>query len=796
LTVPDISNPTDPVILGSTLVTSNTDPNRVGSGTPSDAFGGMAVALGGGLFAVSGTLQGGKAVIELVNINDPSNLVTAAVAAPVDVHRMATANGELYAATQDGLLIYNIGTLGAVPVTASVEVPNGTGVRVAAGSFNVAPTQIVTSTNFDTLVWNLTLSNATTLTWQSTVSDLQAGESRGVTDGATIDFVSQGTPGTLALPSAYVNGAQIIGLDPAAQTVQPAAPATYTVSLFNPSSQAITYDLSVQGVPSRWVNLPASVTVAAKGTDSETLVLSSDPFSSIGDHGFAVTADAADGASQSVLGTLTLAGAPAVSPQTEAHRVVADLTPSQATAGQGTEARFIVQVTNTGSADDTFSLAAAGLPRGVTASFAETTINVPPGAGNFRDVALTLTSQKGTAPGRYPFMVAVASTSDTATSGTARGTLAVTAGGVAVTLNPPSGAPGSQFQATVTNTGMVADTFKLALGGPAALVASLATTRVTLAPGASQAVSISTGAVNFAVPGTLSLLAAATSTTNPAVAAGATAGLTVPATRSMTAAFQPASQTLSKPGTASFVLMVHNTGNTEDAYTATIMGTSGPVTATLIGLDGVPVQTIPIFRLPALATGAIVLESALSTAGTGTVTVLVKSLTDGTISTVTVATLETQTTSTTSTTSTSGPKVIDVKRYGYHMMPTTLVLTFDEALSAITADDAKDYWIIGPAGRRIAVKSAVYDATTDTVTLHPRERVNIHHRYELVINGTSAGAVANTQGQNLGSNSDGSGSNYKGSLTWRNVVFDPPWPKKPRRTTSRTTHAKPRRSDH
>jgi hypothetical protein len=121
--------------------------------------------------------------------------------------------------------------------------------------------------------------------------------------------------------------------------------------------------------------------------------------------------------------------------------------------------------------------------------------------------------------------------------------------------------------------------------------------------------------------------------------------------------------------------------------------------------------------------------------------------------------------------------VIDVKRYGYHMIPTSVVLTFDEALTAITADDPRNYWIIGPAGRRIEIKSAVYNPTTDTVTLRPRERINLHHRYELVVDGTSAGAVANTFAQKLGSNSDGRGSDYKGSLTWRNVVFDPPWPR-------------------
>ena len=57
---------------------------------------------------------------------------------------------------------------------------------------------------------------------------------------------------------------------------------------------------------------------------------------------------------------------------------------------------------------------------------------------------------------------------------------------VSLTLTSGSGAPGSTFQMTVLNTGTVTDTYNLTLAGPAALVASLATTTVTLAPGTYQ----------------------------------------------------------------------------------------------------------------------------------------------------------------------------------------------------------------------------------------------------------------------------------------------------------------------
>jgi hypothetical protein len=181
---------------------------------------------------------------------------------------------------------------------------------------------------------------------------------------------------------------------------------------------------------------------------------------------------------------------------------------------------------------------------------------------------------------------------------------------------------------TVTNTGTVTDTFDLALGGPAALVASLGTSKVTLGPGASQQVTITTQPVNFAVSGSLPLFATATSEGNPAVQAGATAALTIDTTTGMTASASPGVQVLPVPGTTSFLVLVNNTGNLEDAYTATITGTTGPVTANLMGLDGQPAQTIPTFRLPGLSTGALLLQTDLSATGPGKVNVQVQSLTD------------------------------------------------------------------------------------------------------------------------------------------------------------------------
>ena len=98
------------------------------------------------------------------------------------------------------------------------------------------------------------------------------------------------------------------------------------------------------------------------------------------------------------------------------------------------------------------------------------------------------------------------------------------------------GVPGDTFELTVTNTGTVTDTYNLTLGGPAALVSSLAqTTTMTLAPGASQTITITTGAVNFAAAGSFELMAIAASQTVPTVQSAATATLTIPSTSGLTA---------------------------------------------------------------------------------------------------------------------------------------------------------------------------------------------------------------------------------------------------------------------
>ena len=78
-------------------------------------------------------------------------------------------------------------------------------------------------------------------------------------------------------------------------------------------------------------------------------------------------------------------------------------------------------------------------------------------------------------------------------------------------------------------------------------------------------------------------------------------------------------------------------------------------------------------------------------------------------------------------------------------MPTTVVLTFDQALDPATAQDVHDYRIVSPQGQRMEVTRAVYDAARHTVTLHFAERLSIHHPYSLTVIGTGRQGLINSE---------------------------------------------------
>jgi Bacterial Ig-like domain (group 3)/Right handed beta helix region len=121
-----------------------------------------------------------------------------------------------------------------------------------------------------------------------------------------------------------------------------------------------------------------------------------------------------------------------------------------------------------------------------------------------------------------------------------------------------------------------------------------------------------------------------------------------------------------------------------------------------------------------------------------------------------------------------GPTVVAVKRFGIHTQPTALELSFKDGLDPASAQNLSNFKIVGPDGHAVRIGSAVFDAATNTVMLHPTRRINLHHTYRLTVIGTGPHGVTNTEGIPLdGGNAGQPGSNYTGTLTWRNVVWAP-----------------------
>ncbi len=121
----------------------------------------------------------------------------------------------------------------------------------------------------------------------------------------------------------------------------------------------------------------------------------------------------------------------------------------------------------------------------------------------------------------------------------------------------------------------------------------------------------------------------------------------------------------------------------------------------------------------------------------------------------------------------SGPQVTGLSRYGFHASPTSIVLTFNGALDPATAQDPANYRIVlvGRGNRAVRVVAAAYDAATNTVTLTPAQRLNLHWTYRLTVNGKLPTGVTGATGVPL----DGAGANQPGTdfvanITWKNLT--------------------------
>jgi len=124
-----------------------------------------------------------------------------------------------------------------------------------------------------------------------------------------------------------------------------------------------------------------------------------------------------------------------------------------------------------------------------------------------------------------------------------------------------------------------------------------------------------------------------------------------------------------------------------------------------------------------------------------------------------------------------GPTVANVQRYGYHHQATSIVISFNDALEAASAETLSNYSLVGPAnkhgkgGHPISIGAAVYNAASNTLTLSLTQPWNLHQRWTLTINGTGPNGVKNTAGVLLdGAGDGGAGTNYVTTLTGKDLA--------------------------
>ena len=77
------------------------------------------------------------------------------------------------------------------------------------------------------------------------------------------------------------------------------------------------------------------------------------------------------------------------------------------------------------------------------------------------------------------------------------------------------------------------------------------------------------------------------------------------------------------------------------------------------------------------------------------------------------------------------PSVVGIGRIGIHHQVTQLVVTFEGPVDATKAENPANYSVITRSGKTIPVKSATYNPATNSVTLIPARRLNVHHHFRL-----------------------------------------------------------------
>jgi uncharacterized membrane protein len=387
-----------------------------------------------------------------------------------------------------------------------------------------------------------------------------------------------------------------ISIDPVEQTAPTGTVVTYTLTLTNYQLSTVNYQLSTDGLA--LVGLPDEITIPGETAVSIPVIVTS---ATHGPLPFSITAEASGGQDT----------ASAVLNAVGHYAVGLALDPENNVAGPATPALFDLIVTNLGDTADSYDLLLT-LPagwsgaldaNGLVLSAAEGTptdsLSLPPHIFNNAQLRLLITPDLAAVPGDYEFGVTAVSQSGPSVQTTITGTVEVLPLGVQVAIEPQettmSPLDNGLWQVAITNTGTVADSFDLTAAGIISFTASFSQSSITLGPGQSQTVQMSSGPLPFGLAQSYPFWVMATSQSDERIRNAGFASVTFTGYEGVEVAWLPAGQTVTDTLSASFLLVITNTGNilTDYHIELDMPGLSGQLL-----LDELPIPTRSTAVLP------------------------------------------------------------------------------------------------------------------------------------------------------------------------------------------------------
>lgn len=378
----------------------------------------------------------------------------------------------------------------------------------------------------------------------------------------------------------------------------PGQSGAFTVVLNNTGSARDTYTLTASGLAAGWVTImPAVVNLDALQTTTVTVTVAVPADALEESRTFRVTAAASSGAtlSNNEL-SFTVSVQPVLSFQASGTDTPVSVLP-------GGSAIFLVTVTNTGNALDTYSLVAT-LPQYVTFSPGDSITLAALETGN---VTVTYGAPLGATAGLQSLRITVYGANgmpaDVFLNASVQAIHNITARGLPSGNLSASGSAGAVVDLTVeiTNGGNGADIANWTVTGPAAAWTTLASGSVALSAGSSTLVTlpftIPNGAVAGATNFTVQVVAQGQSmstakTVNGLITVGALPGLSFSLDATSDLTFVEVTVDRAAPGTVEYTGYLVNTGNRVEELTVTRQVPQGQGWSVLI--DGASSTTITL----------------------------------------------------------------------------------------------------------------------------------------------------------------------------------------------------------